>query len=123
MVPDPYIFLHINYGNNSVRSLNQLPTVMKNFLRLCLSLVFTIVILLVFAFFLWYKPRLKPARHEAYRAELIRSSPELNRLQEKAGLLRQFALAHRFNTSVCFLVDMKIASGKNRFFVYDMEKD
>ncbi len=38
-------------------------------------------------------------------------------------MLKQFALANRFNASVCFLVDMNVASGKNRFFVYDMEKD
>lgn len=96
---------------------------MKTFLRLLFSFLLTTITLLSFAFFLWYRPKFKPAAHEAYRVSLSRCSPEGTRLQAKAVLLKQFAIAHRFNASRCFLVDMTIASGKNRFFVYDMEKD
>ena len=95
---------------------------MKIFLRLVLSFLFAGLSLLAFAFFFWYKPKFKPAPHVS-RPLVGRSSHESSRLQAKAILLKQFTLDHRFNTSVCFLADMNIASGKNRFFVYDLEKD
>jgi len=32
-------------------------------------------------------------------------------------------VSHGFNSSFCFLVDMQLPSGKNRFFVYDLRRD
>jgi hypothetical protein len=32
-------------------------------------------------------------------------------------------MVNKFNTQFCFLADMEIASGKQRFFVYDMKKN
>jgi hypothetical protein len=51
------------------------------------------------------------------------SIDEQARLQSYAHQLKTFASLHHYNTSVCFLADMKLHSGKYRFFVYDMEKD
>jgi len=34
-----------------------------------------------------------------------------------------FATANHLNTRYCFLIDMKLPSGKNRFFVYDLKGD
>ena len=36
---------------------------------------------------------------------------------------KRFTSAIKFNTQVCFLIDMNIESGKDRFFVYDMKSD
>jgi len=95
---------------------------MKTFLRL-LSFLLTAITLITFVFFFWYKPKFKLVPDKAYGMALGRSCPEVIRLREKALFIKQFATAHGFNPSVCFLVDMNIASGKNRFFVYDMAKD
>lgn len=96
---------------------------MKILLRLFLSFLFASIALLAFAFFFWYNPKFKAPIHHIYKVGVGRSSVEFSRLQAQAILLKQFALVHRYNTSLCFLVDMNIASGKNRFFVYDIEKD
>ena len=48
---------------------------------------------------------------------------ERNRLHIKVMELKKYAAVHSFNTSVAFLVDMNIANGKKRFFVYDLQKD
>src|SRR6476659_3444222 len=96
---------------------------MKIFLRFLLGFLLISIALLAFAFFFWYRPKFQSATHRAYSAGVGTSSDEFSLLQAKAVLLKQFALSHRFNASVCFLVDMNIASGKNRLFVYDMEKD
>ena len=37
--------------------------------------------------------------------------------------LKPYLRQHSYNEQVCFLIDMKIAPGKNRFFVYDLKKD
>ena len=47
----------------------------------------------------------------------------VDRLKKQAGSIKNYAKANHFNTEYCFLVDMSIPSGKNRFFVYNMKKD
>ncbi len=37
--------------------------------------------------------------------------------------VRKFITGKAYNPSVCFIIDMSIESGKNRFFVYDLNKD
>ena len=47
----------------------------------------------------------------------------LNRLQVQAAALKEYVAENNFNTEHCFLVDMSIPSGKNRFFIYNLQKD
>lgn len=37
--------------------------------------------------------------------------------------LKSYLHKNKFNEEICFLIDMKIPPGKNRFFVYDFKKD
>jgi len=59
-------------------------------------------------------------RQEATKAVIPATT---TRLKDKASAAKLYAAKNRFNTSLCFLVDMSIHSGHNRFFVYDLEKD
>ena len=45
------------------------------------------------------------------------------RLKQKIAKAKEYLIANNFNTEVCFMVDMSIPSGKNRFFVYNFKKD
>lgn len=45
------------------------------------------------------------------------------RLKRQADKIREYAESNDFSMEYCFLVDMSIPSGKNRFFVYNMRKD
>src|SRR5579871_4111138 len=45
------------------------------------------------------------------------------RLRAKAAGQRVYLARHGFNTNICFLIDMRLPSGKNRFFVYDLRRD
>ena len=47
----------------------------------------------------------------------------LLRLQGFANKLENFAKENEYNSRYCFLIDMNIACGSNRFFVYDLKKD
>ncbi len=48
---------------------------------------------------------------------------EHRRLDNYATSIEQYAKTHRYNTRYCFLVDMGLPSGRNRFFIYDLKSD
>jgi hypothetical protein len=47
----------------------------------------------------------------------------VQRLKQQAAILKEYAKNNQYNTDYCFLVDMSLPSGKNRFFVYNIKKD
>jgi hypothetical protein len=71
----------------------------------------------------YYKWNHAPAG-EAFEAGRVRRA-EATRLEAKAVELKAFLSAsrHNYNTKLAFLVDMGLSSGKNRFFVYDLDRD
>lgn len=94
-----------------------------------MKLIATVFLLLVcisaLAYFFWYKPKFsveaakttfKPKKDETSKAALVR-------LKQKAGDIASYAADHEYNTQYCFMIDMKIESGKKRFFVYNLKKD
>src|SRR5262245_1786521 len=50
------------------------------------------------------------------------STPGKGRTRSRAEQLGHYASKNGCSTEYCFLVDMSIPSGRNRFFVYDIEK-
>lgn len=50
------------------------------------------------------------------------NSQESEKLQSKAKNALSYCNAHRMNTAYCFLIDMSIHSGQNRFFVWNFKK-
>lgn len=50
-------------------------------------------------------------------ADVERINLHIDEIKEKTGV------GSNYNQKIAFLVDMKIKSGKNRFFVYDLEND
>jgi hypothetical protein len=61
--------------------------------------------------------------NRSYPAHHVVADPEGLRLRTKVSGQRAFLSRYGFNPSICFLVDMRLPSGKNRFFVYDLRKD
>lgn len=52
----------------------------------------------------------------------LQAKPNTTNLEQKAVQALRYSKAHKMNTSYCILVDMRIHSGKNRLFVYDLKK-
>lgn len=50
---------------------------------------------------------------------VILPSSEHEQIRMRAMALHSYALEKKFNTNTFFVIDMAIASGKNRFFVYE----
>lgn len=51
----------------------------------------------------------------------VRNSIE--KLQQKGGLAKKFVQQKKYNDRYCFLIDMSLPSGAERFFIYDLQKD
>jgi hypothetical protein len=47
----------------------------------------------------------------------------LTKLKGKADAANSFIKDKSYNDQICFLIDMSLPSGQNRFFVYDLKKD
>jgi hypothetical protein len=53
----------------------------------------------------------------------VKYKAAIDRLKQQAAAIKSYAQANNYNTEYCFLVDMSLPSGKNRFFVYNIKKD
>lgn len=80
-----------------------------------------------FGYFFWYKPLShKSSKHKTIVAagKKRRDNTEiLLRLHKKALSAKDYVAANHFNAERCFLIDMRLPSGENRFFVYNLQKD
>lgn len=89
-----------------------------------LIVLLAIAALSPFAWRHFSKPAInKDHPNEAVKKKKDANAAELVRLQSFANKLEQYATENGYNTRYCFLVDMKITCGSNRFFVYDIKKD
>ena len=48
----------------------------------------------------------------------ITKSEALQRLKEKAKQAKDYVYKEGYDISYCFMIDMRLPSGKNRFFIY-----
>jgi hypothetical protein len=98
---------------------------MKFFLKVTATLVLLIVSVSALAYFFWYKPKFndKVAKFAITIKEKDNNKKIFTRLKQKAEDMTMFAKDNGYNTQYCFMVDMKIESGKKRFFVYNLLKD
>jgi hypothetical protein len=76
-------------------------------------------------YFFWYKPKFDPLPSGKNNAvtKIKVDKTAFRRVQQKASLLLDFSKRAGYDTNYCFLVDMRIASGKKRFFVYNLQAD
>lgn len=53
----------------------------------------------------------------------VLSSISFIALKQKASEAKKFINDKSYNDQICFLIDMSLPSGQNRFFIYDLVKD
>lgn len=59
-----------------------------------------------------------------FKEETSISSVEIERINTRlVNIKSMINIDRKYNSKIAFLVDMRIPSGKNRFFVYDLEKN
>ena len=80
-----------------------------------------------FGYFFWYKPKVN-THSENHSTPIKKNADNVNaktvaRMQQKALLAKDYVRSHEFDAGICFLIDMRLPSGKNRFFVYNLKED
>ncbi|RYZ33990.1 MAG: peptidase [Sphingobacteriales bacterium] len=89
---------------------------------LLLSALFLVTLSAIFYFSQKQKaPSGKPS--PAVTAATNPAPPYFQQLQKKASAGRQYARQNGLSTELAFLLDMRLPSGRNRFFVYDFIQD
>src|SRR6185503_10229121 len=78
-------------------------------------------------FFSWFTFSSVDKSVEAINSRSKKEKKSVNaiveKLKQKSADAISFAAKNGYNTSVCFLIDMSLPSGGDRFFVYDMSTD
>ena len=98
---------------------------MQFFMKLFFTVLLFCSSISALAYFFWYKPKFsKQVASKTFAAKKNETGKEVKeRIISHAASIGKYAKANGCNTKYCFLVDMKVASGKKRFFVYNLEKD
>lgn len=74
-------------------------------------------------YFFWYKPKFHSGANSfAYTAKKA-NEITFFKLHEKAIAIKEYTRTNSYNTTRCFMADMSLASGRQRFFVYNLQKD
>ena len=86
-----------------------------------------LVAISAFGYIFWYRPKFSFTTQSdafSFRKNRYRDTYETTqRLKKKAILAKDFVNEHGYNETHCFLLDMRLPSGKSRFFVYNLLKD
>jgi len=81
------------------------------------------IIFILAASFYWFRATHKTSSFASINAEVKSQPAAWLKLHGKAIAAKRFAEQQQYNSNVCFLIDMTIESGQDRFFIYDLKKD
>lgn len=86
-----------------------------------------ILLVIIFIFASWFRHTEAWKKAKTVLPEHTVSYPlkdiTKEKLEQKAMAARKFTAQKGFNQDCCFLIDMSLPSGQNRFFIYDLRKD
>ena len=93
-------------------------------MRLLKTLLFALLVI-VSVSWLTNQPWFKKYRDTHQPAAFASSAKPNNlaKLKSKAEEARSFVKQKKYNEQICFLIEMNLPSGQNRFFIYDLKKD
>ncbi len=93
-------------------------------MKLLFAGIVAVTLLSAFVFFGNTKPLLK-VKYTVTKPFVNKkiADKEIGHIKNYVGKIKPFVKANNYCEEYCFLIDMKIPSGKKRFFVYDLAKD
>src|SRR5438874_1784533 len=95
---------------------------MSMFAKIILAFLFASIVLSLFAYYSWYKPKFKEHAHSFFKPPKT-FSEEAATLKARSAYIKKYVAVKHLNSKICFLIDMRISSGSDRFFVYDLQND
>lgn len=102
-----------------------IPMYNRVFMKKILLLLAGTIAFIVVASAGWYAWKLHLGKNTSRKAStaLPASKALVRKLTTRAASLQNYAVANGYDTTTCFLIDMSIESGRNRFFVYNMSRE
>lgn len=95
---------------------------MRTLLRVSIFTCCVFFAVATMGYFFWYQPSRRAFRQsfEFSNSSLKPSEGKVHaKMQVKANGLKAYALQNGFNTYRCFMIDMSVPSGRQRFFIYN----
>jgi L,D-transpeptidase catalytic domain len=65
----------------------------------------------------------KALRVPKTKTDYVLKNSVFKKLEQKSAEAKKFVHQNGYNENICFLIDMTLPSGQNRFFIYDLKKD
>lgn len=98
---------------------------MKLFFKALLLPALVLLLSSAAGYFFWYKPSfsIPVSKKPAAAKSNADAKKKLEKIKPRLVGISQLLSSDKYSTSYCFLVDMSVASGKKRFFVYNLETD
>jgi len=87
------------------------------------SFLFALSVLCLLFLFASRHENHSPKNINRYKLNDQPDSAEKSRIIQKAVIIKKYITGKKLNNKHCFLIDMNLPSGKNRFFVFDLSKD
>ena len=97
---------------------------MRTLLRVSIFTCCVLFAIATMVYFFWYQPSLRGGKQSFnFSKSSIKSSEDkvLIKLQAKALALKAYAMQNGFNADRCFMIDMSVPSGRQRFFIYNFK--
>ena len=88
-----------------------------------LLLIFFLLLSFTWLFSSGLWKRTKAGSAEDNPKSYLLTNPSLEKAKLKAASAKMFVKQKGYNERICFLVDMSLPSGHNRFFVFNLKKD
>ena len=98
---------------------------MKFFMKLSATSLLLVITLSALGYIFWYKPKFCTHKNSNSFSFKVNTAPTilLQKIKVNATIVKEYAKANHYNITYCFMVDMSIASGEKRFFIYNLPKD
>lgn len=98
---------------------------MKFLIKRSLVSLLLLATLSVLGYFFLYKTKIAPAKTGTNNTAKNKNdyAAFALRLKAKTTQIKKFASVHNYNITHCFMVDMRMASGEKRCFIYNLAKD
>lgn len=87
--------------------------------KILLGSVFMLLTLALFSY-IYYRKAYRPVKRKTV---VSLNKAGRNKLLERSETLQTYAREHGYNSRIAFMIDMTIESGKERFYVLNMDKD
>ncbi|HEV7782679.1 MAG TPA: murein L,D-transpeptidase catalytic domain family protein [Chitinophagaceae bacterium] len=92
------------------------------------SLRLFLIVAIAFMGLAWFSQSKGWKKHKALQGPALSTNHSLPdkrsaKLEQKAAAANVFIQRNGYNDKVCFLLDMSLPSGQNRFFIYDLGKN